>query len=1048
MFHALVFLFLAHIKAVAPGTPDATVQVVVRAAAAGKPGPTVDAYVALIPANHPATEPYRETFAKNGTAQLILPPGEYFLLVAADGYHNDFRVVHVHSGAGVLSSGLVPATVLSGTVTGADGKPVARARVRHAGAAPPPSRRDLSEMASGKLGAKRQTLADAGGAWQLPLYAREDYLLVEAPDYAPAWIVPDPAQAKKPLGVVLQKGASLEVALDRTDPALLVSVVPVKQPATPAIPVSWQRRVWARQAASEKLEWSSLPAGEYRIVAEHSDPLRFMTPVEVGRVTLRAGSTAAASVELPVDVPPQATAYASLMAEGAPDLEGLQAWLRRGNSVESVPAASVEAVGGSVIYAKTSANPGDVYVLTDRRVIAPIPRGHVESADGLPADTYVFYRGAGKLKVGVREGSTLPASANAKYSRCAGNDQRIVLPVTVGRDGRMAMPLLVGCHSLTLHFDGYAPLAFAPAARVGAEQGLGEHVLAAPATAEIRVVSEPGGIPAPEAMVRAMVSPDRRQSIVVAEGRADREGRLVMNNLPGGQEVRFEARDAATQRTGIIDRRIDGAERVTIDPLTIPAPAALTVVPRLDPGFAADVPDAKIEAVVVKRRGGTREERRDASLANSDTAVFDDLSEGTWYVVAVVAIDGGGQPIEAGVVELRPGEQQRVTPVVKPLLFKGLLTANGKGVQASLGIGDAPGPNAIRRRVHSGPDGTFSVTLPRAGVYRVDARRSTPFMLPEAQRVAGTDRLIDIGPVRFDEGTPLVEIELPAGSVAVRLRNGEEPVPEGEVVATLRSENAGAAGVAPVIRRVKTDAAGETALLDLTEGTWIVEGRDPRSGRSAAKTAVVRRSGQTEVTLNIEPADALEGRVVDGNGASVAGARVDCMFLGTGDIPREVFAETTLDGRFSIPLAKPAPSVLYCGAATTGGAVEPFVARQGAFASVTLSPASSSLTIADWGTAISANRYWLVSGGGQLFNLTWAARKFGRPWSALDIPRLPAGNWKVVRVDNSPAWSALGRGVVGSLPPLASVRLDAGDHQEITIHQALAAENRSQKEIR
>ena len=42
---------------------------------------------------------------------------------------------------------------------------------------------------------------------------------------------------------------------------------------------------------------------------------------------------------------------------------------------------------------------------------------------------------------------------------------------------------------------------------------------------------------------------------------------------------------------------------------------------------------------------------------------------------------------------------------------------------------------------------------------------------------------------------------------------------------------------------------------------------EPQGGRSAAKSAVVRRSGQTEVTLNIEPGGALEGRVVDGNGA-------------------------------------------------------------------------------------------------------------------------------------------------------------------------------------
>lgn len=1035
MIGALIAILYAQAAASQnPPTLYSPVRVTVRSMSqAAEPAPGIDdAYVALIAKHEPLSRPSFDAMTVRGHADLAVRPGEYFLLVAADGFQDELRELDVAEKNHPVVVVLEPEVMLTGIVVGADGQPIAGARVRHAGAAPAFSRRDRSDYATQRLKGRRETETDEKGAWRLPAVGHHDFpILIEARGHSPAWVtysegiegeVPDPFRT------VLQKGATLNVSLDRTDGKMLVSAVPVAIPANTAVPPEWRNRVWSRAASTSSIEWESLPPGDYRIVAEHSDPLRFMAPAELGRVSLRAGARGERAVTLPADPPPAATSYVTLLIPRSIELDQPRAFWRRSGGTQEVPHAIEEAIGGTVIYAKAAAMPSDVYVTTRTRFITAVSRGHVETPGEELPETLVLYRANGKLRIGVPPGGTIPTAASARYRRCAGGDQVIVLPADVQRDGTIALPLLTQCLALTLGFDGYAPLTFVPTARAGEDKWLGDHLLRSPASAEIRVLAEPDKTPVADAVVRALVTPDRRNEVVVAESRVDERGIVVLNNLPPAQEMFFEARMVGTDRSGTVTRAIRPGERVTIDPLTIPAAASLRITPDLDPAFASDHPSGEIKSIMIRRVDGTRDDKRDFDLSAAQTAVFENVPAGKWNIIAVLALEEAVQPIDVETVELKSGEQKELKPLIKPLVFDGQVIENGEGVAVSLGIGDPPGPHAIRRRIATGADGMFRVTLPRSGFYHVQVQR-----IPGGVPTAPADQRIEVGPVSFDSSQPFVMIEIPSGVLSLKVRSGDQPVPNAEVTATMRNERLFGTAAPAVMKRIQTDAAGGATLQQLPEGTWVVEARERQSGRSVAKSATVRRSGRTDVVLNIETGGVVEGRIAGSNGVVVVGARVDCFYL-AGELPREVFAETDLDGQFSISIAKPAPATLQCGVTTPDGTVEAFTARPGQSASVTLSPAAGSLRIADWGTAVSANRYWLVSSDGRAFNLSWAARKFGRPWAALEITSLPAGQWKVVRVE-SDSWTAIGRGLAGSLPLLASVRLDAGQNQEVTIHR-------------
>lgn len=971
-------------------------------------------YVGLIPMDQSPGHPLRETVASTGVAVLAVPAGKYGLMAAANGFVSDFRQIEIAAGArNEITVDLAAAPMFSGAVADAEGNPIAGARVSYAPAASVPVLADMSALLLQHLSASMRTTSDENGWWQLP--AARFPLLIEANGWTPAWVMPK--TSKSPTDVFLRKGSSLRVTLDRTDRSIVVSAIPLSKDEY-GVPDRARPLIWGREASAQSLDWTSLPVGDYKLVASYPDPARFAPPVDIGKVTLVAGDSASVRVTLPPERA-AAAAYVTLRVPNRTDLSELRAFARESGGARTVRHAIREALGGRIIFIDSAVAPADVYLTTHAELITASP-GPAPSAMKT-VDAMRIPRGEGKLRVIPAEGVVLPQAATVSFSSCTHNEQ-IALPVDIPKDGVLRFPLLVPCGSFTLSFTGAGSLGLTASTGPGEEKWLGEHVLNAAAGAEVHAVY--AGMGAPGVVVRAMVLQDR-QPVPVAEAIADEHGIAVLNGLPAG-DVTFEARFKETQHTGSTTATLQPGEKTVIDPLEIPEPSSLTIAAEFDPLFKSEYPAAVLFGLAVEREGNSKENRQANLRGKSPQATFDDLSPGTWRVVAMVEVDEIPQPVEVDRIELNAGEQKRVTSTIKPLVFTGQVFSNGRGVAALVGIGDPPGPNAVRRDIQSASDGRFKVILPKEGLYRVTVNR------PAAEP-------IDVGAVAFQAASPSVRIDLPDGGLAIQVRNDDAPVAGAAILATLRVDSPDGSGAKRVTRKATTDETGSATLEDLQPGVWVVEARD-RSGRTAEKSAAVARGGRAKTTLQLSDPNHFQGVVIDERGELAVGASIDCIFLGPGGSLRAIHGDADYAGAFSIPVPDPAPSRLDCGVSTASGAIAAFITAPGERVELALPQGTGSVTFVDWGERVIPDRFWLAGSNGRVFNLSWAAKKFGRLWSPLTIGRLPSGQWTVIRADSAAALSAIALGTAHSLPVVADIRVREGQAAEIRIQPA--TENR------
>jgi hypothetical protein len=1012
----------------AQGGPTVHITVTTNASAA-----ITNAYVALVPRDAPMRRPLREAITPSGIVDLTVPPGSYLLTAGADGFETDYRkLVVIRRQPEPLWVSLSPEFRVNGTVKDADGKPIPNARVSQAAAVPPPPVGTLSAAAMKAFGARLHTTTDAKGAWELVVStSRKTSLLVEAPGYAPAWVLYDPAgEKRRQLEVALQKGSSLRATLDRAEADAVISVAP-KLKAGQTLPPIAQSLVWGREATGTTVAWDSLPPGEYRIFALYPDPTRFAAPVDVGSVTLTAGASAEVRVKLPPTPQRQSSFVRFFVSDENGSLPALHAYAKKSGGGAQEARYSVEDTsGGKVVYVAGTSSPADAYLTTATELITVVPRRPAPNRQGITAQhTVRVPRGDGRLHVTAAEGVALPSSAIQSLHDCE-KGETFTLPANVSAQGTLDLPLAVPCKALTLQFESFAPLTLVASVEQGEKKFLGDHALLPSSIAEIHVVRDKSNSDAAQAVVQATV---RRGSdvkpITVAEATANDEGRVVMKNVPAGEEVTFQARDAKTRLVGTATARIEAGKRAVIDPLLIPEYASLAVAPELDSEFQSAYPEARILGVTVVRDNAQPSDRKTVNFDQDKTeALFQDIVPGRWAMTVLVNVDGSKEMLDLDAVTVESGEDERVTPKVKPLAVSGQVLSHGEGVAASLSVGDPPGPNAIRRRVFTEPNGTFKVIVPRSATYHV-----------QAQRTGTRTAAVDLGPILFD-GSPL-RIDLPEGTLRVNVKRGNVPLAKALVVAVSRVDNPDGSGVSSVTRRVKTDDAGLALFEGLSSGVWTVQASAPDGDGVAQKDATIAASAPIDVTLEIDDSNVLAGNVLDANAKPAAAASVECAFP-TGMSLQSASAETGADGSFVIHLPNPAPPSLQCGVTTTDGAIGAFRSKVTRTAAFTMPPSGGALTIADWGQRVIPDRFWLVGSDGTLFNLSWAARKVGRIGAPLAISRLPAGRWTVVEVHSIAQLLALGQGNARAVPRVAEVTVQPGQSMTINIQDVTTVANK------
>jgi hypothetical protein len=1001
------------------GAPPAEIAVHVAVQQAGGLAFTEPFYVAVIPADQPPGRPLRETVSMLPAADFTVPPGDYAVMVAAPGYSPELRDARfTTTSRNTMAIELKGAPALNGTVVSPEGEPVAGARLTYAPAAGAAAMSDLSAAAVQFLAQSLRTTSDQSGAWHLP--ALRFPLLVEAEGRAPSWAMINPSLPSRSLDFILAKGSSLHVTLDRADPAAVVSAVVVGgKDEKWHVPERFQARIWGREASASSLNWSALPPGRYSITASYPDPERFKQPVEIAQVTLAEGESGNVRAALP-PTPAKSSPFVRFIIPTRTDISQLRAFARATNELRAARWSALDALIGKVVYVDTAGAPADAFLMTPTELFAAPPAAPA----GVPAMTVRIPKGEGRLRVLTGGGLKLPPSASVAYGTCA-NHEQVKLPVAVSRDGAIALPLLVPCKAFTLTFNTLGALAVPASVIAGEQKWLGEYKLAAAMSAEVHATF--AHTPAAGAHLRALVLRDH-DKIVIAETDADEHGFGVLRGLPPGETI-FEARLGKSQQAGSTTLTIEPGKPAIVDPLEIPEPASIVVDADFDPQFRAEYPAAKLTGIILERESSERpRDTRNVDLSDGKhVASFDDVTPGRWLITAWVSAEDMTQPVEVETVEVGQSDEKHVDAKVKPLIFKGQVVSGGQGVSSYVSIGDPPGPNARRRDMRSTSDGQFKALLPRNGYYQVTVRRT------------GQPEPVDVGQILFDAQSPMVRIELPEGTLTVHVRSGDAPVASAAVVATMRADAADGTGVTRMTRRALTDANGSVSFENLKPGTWSVEAREPHSGRMAEKAATVSSSSPADATIELTDPKMFKGVVLDERGGFASGASVDCIYLGADGLLTIAHGDANDGGEFSIPMAEPLPARLSCGVSTASGAIGAFITPPAERVELALPPAAGSITITDWGEKVIPDRFWLASSDGRVFDLSWAAKKFGKLWAPLTISRLPAGQWNVVRVESAGALNTIANGMARALPTAAEVHIAAGETAKIHIQNTPVA---------
>lgn len=966
-----------------------------------------DAYVSLVPAGNPWDKPVVETIARGGVATLRVKPGFYHALIGAPGHQIESDGLRITPTANDFSFELLPEGAIAGTIQDERGNPIA-ARVRLI-------RSPQSELARAYLGVHWTTAADANGWWTLP-YPAEKFapVLIEAPGFAPVW----EANRKREdaIDVVMKPGSQLRVTLDRVDPELTVVLERRDEPGPTDVPADEQVQAWSRRADAATIVWDSLPAGTYRVFVRDTNPLRFTPDTDVATISLRTGAIGESNITLPKTAPP-ATAFAQLIAGARlSELRDLQAFARTSKgTVAAVRHSAQRAAGGTVVYVDSAAKPEDIFLTTTDRLI-------VVNEAGAPATTTLHPRATGTLRVAAAaESLTLPAWAVAKFRDCQTTEPfTFAVPVSIGKGGLVTVPVPTKCHSLVLQAPPFEPVAVATALQPGQIRELGSYRLEAAGKLQVRVVRDPGSVPAPGSTLRVLLpsGPQRSTPAIVEEKTIGEDSTIALDGLPAGEELVVEARLPGLELFSSASVRIEPGQAAVIDPLVIPGPGVVVVMPRLAPDFLSRFPDARLDSVMMRpAEQKERDAARRGTLDDEKKIVFEDLKPGRWMILGLVKVAGTAQPIVLEEVEVRPGEKRTVNADVEPLVFDGRVTSLGRGVEASVAIADEPGVKSIRRRFSSDAEGRFTAVLPGTGSFDVEVRLG--------------NETIRLGNIDFLDAAVPVEIRLPAGMVEVRVTSGDKPAADAAVMAKLQ-RNISTGGVSQITRTARTDASGSARIESLPEGAWTIAARTS-DGRLAEKAVVLAADDVEAVELSLDAPAEIDGFVRDGAGRPAAGAAVDCYYLGAAGVAELVRAQTNGDGRFTLELTSPTPS-LQCGVTTAGGAVGAYAARSGQAASFTLPSQTGGLVLTDWGHKLTRDMYWMIAPDGRVASLSRVAGRIGRLGAPLSIAQLAAGTWRVVRADSVEASSRIARGLAESLPVVATVRIEPGTTKEIAIY--------------
>ena len=595
----------------------------------------------------------------------------------------------------------------------------------------------------------------------------------------------------------------------------------------------------------------------------------------------------------------------------------------------------------------------------------------------------------------------------------------VVVPIEIKPDGVARFTAAAHCRSLVLELDPFEPVVSYEVLQKGA-QSLGEIVLHAAGSADVRVARDPGGEMVAGATVRVTTMDEflgASKAVIVKEAVTDDRGWAHFAGLPPNRELRLIAETTSGDTSDAAVLRLTPRERGVVDPLNVPEPAALIIDATIEEAFLARFPATRVSTLLVDPADQRRRSERRQENTTEMPMRFGALHPGTWSVGGVVYVDKTYSFFELEDIELKPGETRRIDARITPDVFEGMITSEGKGVAARVLIDD-------RGKIlyfNADDTGVFRVVLQHKGVYRVTA-----------SRMKAQGNVFPIGNIAFTDPSRRIEIAIPAGaSVKTRVRMGDGPPPRSTVWASQRDDK----GVIDrtTARGRSTDPAGEAVFEDLAPGVWTFSVRESESRSGAEKSITVVAGEDQTIDLDLTDAAAIHGTTRDLGGSPLPRARVECLFIGPVGNPDRASAISTSEGKFEIDLTAPSPPSALCSVVGPMGTVDAVRLSPGPRVNLTVPGATATLTINNWPKAGGADRLWLVAADGRAIGLRSVAMHLGQHGTALTIPALAVGRWKLVQLQTMPQWLALAKGVGASLPSLAEVTLRAGTTERIEL---------------
>lgn len=1028
---------LVDVPASAAGLIPVRVRVTTAAAEAIR-----DAYVALVPVWRPWSAPLVEEVTKTGSSVFRVPHGKYYVVAGAKGFQvsTEGPLMLVDASGGNRNVSLKPLVRATGNVTDENGNALAGVSVHDSRGVIVAPFAKLSPLAVGLLSSDWSAVTDERGNWNLGVPDGKVPLIFTAKGRAAQWRFYKTGD-REPFEVsMFPAGATLRVTCDRSDPNIVMTLEREGNDPPGSIPHSWQRQVWARWTKSTLITWTSLPVGVYSLYAKYVDPSFFMRrPVKVGSVTLSASET----TELKVTIPPEMHAagrvfrlYLDGVSPKDVDVDDLEAFaLDPSGGVQRVPCAVQETIDGTLLYVRADGASAPVYGVTaDRFIAATLDTADTTAEDsaGPPVPATLHKRADAYLTLRSAEKDLqFPRTGFAVLRDCSKTTTRVRVPIRI-RNGNLAdFTAPAGCQSGVLSFAPFEPALLPKTLRAG-DQSLGEFVLHAAASADVRVVRDPGGAAVAGAIVRVMALPDdlsNRERIPAAEAETGADGWAHVDGVPVLRSLQFVAKVPGGDSSVGVEARAEPRGRLVIDPLSIPKPATLVIVPKLSARVHERFPSARVRVVFVEPVDALRSEEKQQQRPSEDASSlrFESLKPGTWRAAAFVEVAGTYALVKIDEVELKAGEERRIDAALEPIVFQGRVTARGKGVAAKLTLDNRSVQDIARHSFDSKNDGTFYAVLPNIGTYGV-----------EAVRLDSQSDDIPLGDMDFTDPSRTMEIVLPpTATVVAHVRTGGRPVPNATVHILLtrnfgRIEQGG--------RSRSTDLHGDAEFDHLVAGEWVFTARDEESGNGAEKSVVVGEGEDSDVNLDIEQSKGIHGIVYDASGVPLPNVRVDCLFLGTTGTPLQSKSATDLNGEFMVDLYSELSAPALCSVIAPWGAVDAFKAMPSDKARVQLPASTASLRISDWGKWYSPGTFWLAAPDGRVISLSAVAEVASRFGPPLQIPALAAGHWKVLRLQSIPQWVALAMGQSGALLIVADVDLVAGAAQSIHVYDTPASQ--------